>query len=410
MKKYNVGNSFIFLSTVSPIVICLLVRIFFSFNAKSSWYQIDSFWYIKQASAIKEGSWLNIFSNGYPLIIAFVESVFNFVELDILLIWTNIILSTLTIGLIYFISYRITKNRAFSMLTSLAVGRWPNQLNYVNQFMSEVPATFFLVFGMAILVLDRYMLLSGLLFGFAATIRTSLTPVSLLIATLFIWERRFKKALILLVATIIPIITMSSYSYFHTGEFAIGAVSTPNILDALNSYGGTEDTRAWDAFVKDPNNNPTLTEALKIYFNNLFEGPYYFFKQRVAAFWELWGFWPSYKKHKTEEKPRSVLVQMMIGLRFPLLLFALVCIFKKSRKDMVDLFLFTPALSLTIIHILLYAKARYTFPAEPFLMILAMQGLLMLLIKYFPMWNKTFQYKQINTDNPWEIMANERTS
>jgi len=390
--KKKSEKSFVFLSIVSPLVISVLVRIFLCFSAKSSWYEVDSFWYIKQASAIKEGLWLNIWPNGYPLIIAFVSSVFRFVELDILLIWTNIILSTSTAGLIYFISYRITKNWAFAGLTSLAIGLWPNQLNYVNQLLSEVPATFFLVSGMAIIVLDKNMLLSGLLIGFAATIRTSLAPVSLLIAILLIWKRKFKKALILLMASIVPVIAMSSYSYFRTGDFANGGNSAPSIFIALDTYGGSYDGKAWEVFLRDPNNFPTLSEAIKVYFNNLFENPYCFFKQRVSAFWELWGFWPSYIK---AGGVRSDLVRMIIGLRFPLLLLALFYIIKKSKKEMFDFFLLAPAFSLTIIHTFLFAKARYTFPAEPLLMILAMQGLMMILMKYCPRWSEIFRLKNV---------------
>jgi hypothetical protein len=218
-----------------------------------------------------------------------------------------------------------------------------------------------------------------------------LTPVSVLIAILLIWKRKYKKALILLMASIVPIIAMSSFSYFRTGDFAIGGNSAPGILDALNSYGGTEDSRAWNDFVSDPNNFPTLTEAIKIYFNKLFENPYYFFKQRVSALWELWGFWPSYKKHEIGGKPRSDLVRMTIGLRFPLLLLALFYVIKKRRKEMVDLFLLIPAFSLTMIHTLLYAKPRYTFPAEPLLMILAMQGVIMIFVTYLPSWSETFR-------------------
>lgn len=178
-----------FASLAGPLILAFLIRVFLCFGTNSiSWYQADTNDYSQQADAIKQGTWINIFPNGYPVIIAFLSSVFHPVELDVLLIWANIIMSTAVVGLIYYITFKRTQKWGLAGFAALVGAIWPNQLNYVPQLITEVSAAFFLVAGLVFASVKKP-LSSGLLLGFAATVRTSLLPVSPLMSVFLVCKR-----------------------------------------------------------------------------------------------------------------------------------------------------------------------------------------------------------------------------
>lgn len=178
---------------------------------------------------------------------------------------------------------------------------------------------------------------------------------------------------------------MSGYSYVRIGQFAISGNSTPNVLIALNSYGGNIDTTPFHPH--DPEYPPVSEDkATRLYLTALVSNPVYFFKQRLSALWELWGFWPSVREASAKDigsVRRDNLMRVILGLRFPLILLALFG-FVKSGKEAADFFLITPALVLTVVHTVLFAEPRFTVPAEPLLIVLAIEGIYYATYKILP--------------------------
>jgi hypothetical protein len=257
---------------------------------------------------------------------------------------------------------------------------WPNQLNYVPQIVSDVPATFFMVVGIALTIFIKP-LAGGLFLGIAGAFRTSLIPISFLVAIMFVRKRAFRQALLLLITSLLPIALMSGYSFTRFGEQALGQNLPYGISVALASYGDNIDDTAFSAYLDDPDSNRiSLTDGINLYVKALFNNTVEFVKQRMAALWAMWGIWPNVR----DEVGRGILAQVVIGLRFPLLILAIYG-FIMSRRERSDWILITPAILLTFIHTILFAKPRYTFPAEPLLIILAMEGLILILVKFIPL-------------------------
>jgi hypothetical protein len=77
-------------------------------------------------------------------------------------------------------------------------------------------------------------------------------------------------------------------------------------------------------------------------------------------------------------RDHTPVARLLIGLRCPLLLLAIVGLIG-SRREEGDLWLIMPSVAVTFVHTLLFAKPRYIVPAESFLIILAVEGALIAL-------------------------------
>jgi len=145
------------------------------------------------------------------------------------------------------------------------------------------------------------------------------------------------------------------YGYLVSGDFTLGRNFTHNLYVTIDqpyklSY--------------------TKMHGIEDYFNFLITSPVQFLTDRILSFWNLWGFLPP----NADGFRSGFIFRLLVGLRFPLLILGIYGYFKSESKK-IPLLLILPALSITIIHTIFFSNSRFTFPAEPLLIILAVLGL-----------------------------------
>ena len=332
------------------LIIAFFVRIIGATYSGMPHYTIDSHNYIWQAEILKKGGYDNYFPNGYPLLILIISM---FSPLEIGLLWLNIILSVFTILLIYRIAENLTGNFYTALLCAALLAFYPTQVNYVHYILTEVPVTFFLALAVYLFQKEK-LAFSGLALGFAIIIRTTLIFVPFLFFLyLFFNHKRGEGITWFLSFLIIPLLLMF-YGYIVSGYFTLGRNFTHNIYVTINqpyklSY--------------------TKIHGITAYFNYMISSPVQFLTDRIDSFWNLWGFLPSVADgFRSDFKYR-----ILVGLRFPLLILGIYGYFKSENKAMPFL-LILPAISITIVHTMFFSNTRFTIPAEPFLIILAVIG------------------------------------
>lgn len=353
---------------VSIVLGALAVRLVLCFASGLPVINTDTHSYFNMSDAILQGAPVSYFPNGYPLIIAAVKIVADDKHLVQILLLLNVLMST---GVVYFsfVIARFLTTRRAALIAAGLVALWPNQLNYTRQLLSEVPACFFLTMALALLLGSRS-LSSGIFVSASAMIRSSLLPVGpLTAACLFVGRRRAESFLLFagflfgmameFVLTKFGIIQRSSN--FGTNLIvAIGSSSTEGMdFDALT-------------FTEEEKNAPLLT-----YLKFAVYHPIEFLWQRLSALWELWGPWPS---PGDPDAPRSMVTRIIIGLRFPALLFAVAAVW--IRRSRVEIWCVAmPILVITMTHVMFFSTPRFTFPIEPALLILATLGVTDVLVR-----------------------------
>jgi hypothetical protein len=332
------------------LIAAFFVRIIGATYARMPHYTIDSLNYIGQAEILKNGGYDNYFPNGYPLIILIVSLFF---PLEHGLLWLNIILSLSTVLLVYLIADNMTRNYKLALICALIVAFYPTQVNYVHYILTEVPCTFFLALGIYFYQKEK-VVYSGFALGAAVIIRTTFifVPV-LLFIYLFLMGKKRESIISFLSFLAIPLMLML-YGFIAVGEFTLGRNFTHNIYVTIRQpYKLTY----------------TKFHAVGAYFNYFFTSPVQFLTDRIHSFWNLWGFNPSV----ADGFRNKLIYRIFIGLRFPLLLLAIYGFIKSEKKSILFLLLL-PAISITIIHTIFFSNTRFTIPAEPFLIILAIIG------------------------------------
>jgi hypothetical protein len=145
------------------------------------------------------------------------------------------------------------------------------------------------------------------------------------------------------------------YGYFVSGDFTLGRNFTHNIY----------------VTIKQPYKiSYTKIQGVAAYCNAFISSPVQFLTDRLRSFWNLWGFLP----YKADGFRGGLNYRLLVGLRFPLLILGIYG-WLKSSKNSIPLLLILPAVSITIIHTLFFSSTRFTVPAEPFLIILAVIGI-----------------------------------
>ncbi|MEK7407654.1 MAG: hypothetical protein AAB225_21460, partial [Acidobacteriota bacterium] len=337
-----------------PLGIALVARLFVSFGLGLPWHSSDTHVYYQQAAAIRNGAYLNYFPPGFPLIIAAMPFPIPSAPLDCALVALNVLLSTATVAVVYFTALAASGDRLCAALASLLAAVWPNQLNYVRQILSEVPATFFLLAGILAFLFGRPFLF-GLLAGCAGVIRTSLLPVCFLLAAAGLICRRRRTAIRIAAGAFLALIVSSVILKWRTGEWGLGGNVQLNMFIASKSGGANIDFSAPERDVS----------GLRVYLAAVGSRPWLFLKERGTALWELWGPFPG-----SAEGARPLRNRLLIGLRFPLLCLAVLAALRFVRS-LEEAALVLPALVLTVVHVVLYATPRYTYAAEPALVVLA---------------------------------------
>lgn len=346
----------IFLLILALGFACRVIACFFS---SLRHIHTDSQDYFSQANALLGGGYINFFPNGYPLIVASIRRLAGGAALNALL-WMNILMSTAVIYFVYDISLRVFRRQQIALVSALIVAFFPSQINYARWLMTEVPTTFFMAGAFWLYYRNRWFG-AGLFLGAATLVRTEILPVMvlLLLADLF-FKKRFN--FLLLTGSLIPLLALGYYCYTKTGEFSLAGHGKFNVMASVTASGSYVD---WHYSEKHPEYD-TKAKAIGLYFETFKKQPLSFIGNRLANLWELWGFYAS-----DTVMGRSVFVRFVIGMGNLFLILFGGWGWWMNRKNFDASILMIPFLVITCVHIVFFAMQRYTYPVEPFMIILA---------------------------------------
>jgi hypothetical protein len=349
-----------------PLILlaALLVRFYVTFFAGLTWFSTpDSYEYLKMADAIVDGSPYSAFPNGYPLFIAAVKMLFPADCIPAVLVTTNVMLSTLVVWLAMQLSGAVCTTRWAPCATGLLLAVYPNQLNYVRQILTEAPCAFFVVTSLWLLIRSRP-IASGFMLVAAVIVRSSLSPmIPLVVMLMMIHSRHWLPAVDIL--KFMLGLFMAWFAYFAliwTGVIMPSSNLGGNILISITSTSGNTNFNI--DHLSDANKRAPFITYLRF----ASQYPAEFCRQRLLSLNELWG-WPSNGK-----PPRSSMSKMLIALRLPLLVLAIIGLASRRYRSSAWL-VFAPILCVTIVHVATFSTPRFTYVAEPSLIILAVAGL-----------------------------------
>jgi hypothetical protein len=158
----------------------------------------------------------------------------------------------------------------------------------------------------------------------------------------------------------------SDYSLQAAGIIKPSSNFGSNLLIAISNNSTEGVDFSMNQFSQHEIEHPVIT-----YLEFAAKHPIEFGQQRLSALWELWGPWPEPGDSKN---PRGSVTRALIGLRFPLLLFALLALWNR-RKNLDSVLMFVTILVITITHFLFFSTPRFGFPIEPLLIVLAVAGI-----------------------------------
>jgi hypothetical protein len=340
------------------LILGFLLRVVIVFFVPLIHMHRDSYDYYRQADIILQGRYLNYFPNGYPFIVAIARTLSEN-HSQLLLLWLNIGMSTLSVYFVYDIGKRLFDKVRVALLAAFLMAIFPPLLNYVRWIMSETPTIFFLV-GAYFFYYRRQNWWSGLFFGLATIVRTNIAPVfALLLVLELIWQRRVNYRL--LITALIPILMTGYYCYWQTGKFSIEGNARINIMYSVTASGNNIDFRIGDKYPE----IDTEDKAMKWYMDHMKKEPAEYTRQRLANFWELWGFYAS-----DAQGFRSPMTRLLLGAcNFFLVVFGLIGWWMLRRQFMAFI-LILPFVVATAVGTFLVAIPRYAYPAHPFMILL----------------------------------------
>jgi hypothetical protein len=345
------------------LTVGFLLRVWICFFTRLPHLHRDSQEYYKQAVTLLTGGYTNFFPNGYPLIMAIAKLIAP-TSYNTLLIWINIAFSTLSIGFTWDIAKRAFPNPLVAPLAATLIAVFPSQINYVRWLTSEVPTLFFLL-GAYFFYYRKQYARSGIFFAMAIFVRTNIAPIPIIILAI----KAFKDKKIpwrLAAGNLIPLLLIGFYCFIKTGDFSIAGNNRINVLYAVAAKGDSID---FTLNRKHPEIN-TSGQAMKLYIDHMVGQPGDFVRQKLANYWELWGFYAS-----SLGGTRGSGSRLLLGAgNFFLVVFGLIGWWLNRRLLSANLLLL-PFLTVTVIHVLLFAITRYTYPVEPFMILLAAAGI-----------------------------------
>jgi hypothetical protein len=345
-------------------VVGFLLRVSICFLSGLPHVHEDTPEYYQQAGALLSGSYINFFPNGYPLLIAIAKLIAGNYS-NTFLLWCNIFFSTLTIWFIFDIGKRVFSDSGIALLAAAILALFPEQINYVRWLTTEVSTAFLLLAAWYCYCREQN-LRSGILFALAIFVRTNIAPIAFLLLILRLARDR-KIPWRLTAGLILPLLLICIYCNKKTGEFSISGNNQINILYAVTAKGDYVDFRL---NLKHPEIN-TTGKAVKMYVDHMLNEPMEFLSQKCANYWELWGFY-----HPSARIYRSAGSRFLLGAgNFILIVFGLAGWWLHRRMFNVNLLLL-PFLTITAIHVILFALTRYTYPVEPFMILLAASAII----------------------------------
>lgn len=345
------------------VLVGFLLRVAIAFFTRLPNMHEDSYEYFEQAATLLAGGYTNFFPNGYPLIIA-IARIIGGAHSNALLLWINIAFSTLTILFVYDIGKRVFSSQPIALVAAAILAIFPSQINYARWLMTEVPTAFFLL-GAYMFYFRQQYFRSGLFFAAAIFIRTNIAPIPIFLLAIRVIRDK-KVPWLLLTGSLLPLLAVGFYCYLKTGSFSLAGNNQVNILFAVTAKGDHVD---FCLNHKHPEIN-TSGKALKMYIDHMKADPAGFIGQKWANFWELWGFYPS-----SLDGTRGTGSRLLLGAgNFFTVVFGLAGWWLHRHSLSVNL-LMLPFVTVTLIHTALFALTRYTYPVEPFMILLAASAL-----------------------------------
>ena len=343
------------------LFLALIIRIYLCFGSGLSTWSTDTYDYIRMADGILNGQPISFFPNGFPLLIAAVKIAGGEEHLATNLLVLNILMSTCVVLATFFVAQSIM-TRQLALAATALVAFWPNQLNFVRQILSEVPSTFFLTLAIALMLRARSFS-SGMLFSAATLVRSSLFPIAPLAALCLLWGRKRLEAFWLI--TGFAFIIGMELALIKFGILKGASNIGTNLLIAIHNNSTHGIDFSLGMFSEQEKGAPLMT-----YLSFAVSHPIEFLSQRLSSAWELWGPWPGVGDAPI---PRSTVTRLLIGLRFPALILAVLAIWVLRSRPQIWL-IATPILVVTVTHVLFFSTSRFTYPVEPSLLILAVLG------------------------------------
>ncbi|HEY4287090.1 MAG TPA: glycosyltransferase family 39 protein [Puia sp.] len=346
------------------LAIGFLLRVYICFFSGLPNMHKDSYEYYGQADTLLAGGYTDYFPNGYPLIIAAVKAIVPGHTNGVLL-WLHILMSVSTIYFVYDIGRRLSGLTILGLIAAGLLALFPPQINYVRWLTTETPTAFFLLGGFFFYYRQQYTW-SGLFLGFATLIRSNVSPIFILLFLLHILSSKNRPLLQripfrLILFAFLPLLLIGSYCYWKTGKFSTAGNNQINILYSVTASGPYID---FNLSNKLPDVN-TTGKAVHLYIHHMQQEPLGFIRQKLANFWELWGFYAS-----SANGGRGTGSRLLLGLGNLFLLGLGLPGWWKQRKNFPVSILILPFLVVTILHTMLFAMPRYTYPVEPFLLLL----------------------------------------
>lgn len=358
----NLSKASVVILTAGVVAVALAIRLAVLAFVPAVQLSEDSVYYEGQARQLREGGMEVYFPNGYPAMVALVPGELGSAEHRTRVLRMNALLSALTCGCVALAVLRLGAGSRVALGAGLVCAAWPNQVNYARHLMSDPLACFLFTAALAGLASEKRPV-AGFFWGAACVTRTSLLPGAWCLGVVWLWRRQWGRLLAVGVGMAVPVGSFLLLAGLRTGHCALDGAFYHNVVHAIATTG--EPMRYYEphAFYFAPHG-----EILRAYFNGLLQDPLHFLHQRLAALWAMWGPWPGAGNYG-----RGVVFQLLIGLRFPLLVAGVAGFLRGPRNDTATA-AFATVVLLTALHTALYATSRHSLPVEPALMILAATG------------------------------------
>jgi hypothetical protein len=337
------------------LAVALLARIAVAYFAGFSWFTPDSHGYLAMADSILAGTPESHFPNGYPLLIVGVKLLAPEAAVPAVLMAINVALSSAVVGLVYLLGRKLHPNPTVGLLASAIVALYPNQLVYLHYLLSEVPTQFLLVGSILALVSGRAGW-GGASLALACAFRSTLLPVLPAALALVAWHDTRRGAWLRMAAGCAAV----GAAY---GLLLVSDVIAPSRNLSSNLSLAISDTSSGFSWSTESITAEQRANPWAAYASFAWQEPGAFLLQRASSLWELWGPYPL-------DTPRAVWENMLIGLRFPLLLMALAGAWHGRRRPEILLTL-APVLVLSAVHVAFFSVARFAYVVMPLVIVLA---------------------------------------
>jgi 4-amino-4-deoxy-L-arabinose transferase-like glycosyltransferase len=237
----------------------------------------------------------------------------------------------------------------------------PNQLNYVREIMSEVPAEFFLMAGLYVLLKHRYFI-SSIFLIITCYIRTEFIPVIFILGLILLIKDRKPVSFYRFAAGVIFMLLIIATARYD------GIVKSPNNLGENLLFAINKNSHEGLDFSTSRYTQEQVAHPITTYLNFAEQHSSQYLSQRFWSLWELWGPWPG--DGNNPRARRGVLAKCVIGSRFIFLLLALFAAYH-YRNRWETYILLTPVFVITAVHFVFYSTPRYEYVVEPLVIILA---------------------------------------